>query len=364
MSSGPVLSIYAAVEPGNHDATRQRIEDSLKATLAPPEFIQATLDDLDPIPGDGTLVYFRSQDVEERIELERRLPVVEPQTGRVMVRFDAEPWLLPLEMTLDGSLRVAVALPTKETCRLFEVHLGEIEELSSKSRIPHEGFTTTDGGSKQVPGQARTPGRDDAHLDRKQDHEDELRKRLYDEVAEDLRALVDERHIDRVLVMGGPSNQAAFLASLPKALEDITLAAQTQPSHPDAPPSEVLAACAPQIETMERERVRGVLDEIEARGVSGVDAVLDALQKGRAQRIVVPWRSDATAFRTDTGYITGDEAKARALMASRGEQPVEMTFDHALAALPHEDVEIVAVSRDDARFLVGNHGGAAAIYRW
>lgn len=361
-SAGPVVTVYAPVSPDTRTAVADRVKASLDGTEAPPELVDAIVDEVAAVARGRTLVLFRSPEREERLELDVELPVIDAQTGKVEARCGSEPWLLPLQMALEDSARYGVVYVDREKYRLFETYLGEIELLAERERLPHEAYETQ-SPPKQVGLQAVTPARDDAHLDRKQDHEEVVRDRLYRSVIGDLQHVVEARQLDVLLVVGTARNVAAFMDLLPKPLADRAVAGASSLSDTDAPPGRVLEALEGEIEGLEQAREQAVLDELEERGISGLEAVLDAVQQGRASSLVVPWHLAGQVFETDTGWLTTDERAARSYSSEGALRTVALP-DAVARLLRGQDFELEVMSGDRADILRNRHQGIAALRRW
>jgi peptide subunit release factor 1 (eRF1) len=360
-SEAPVVSVYAPVGPEMRDALATRVNTTLGEASAPAELVEGVLSDLAEAGRGRTLAVFRTPTVAERLELETELPVTDRQTGRVEARCDDRPYLLPLEMAFATNTRVGLVYVDRERFRLFETFLGHIEEIEHEGRIPHEAYTTTPT-PKQVPEADAT--RDDAHKDRQQDHEAELRDRLYRELAPELAKIADERGFQALLVIGTARNVAAFLDHLPKALADIAVPSSSSLPNPDAAPPAVLDAVADEIAELEASRERSVLEQLQEVGISGLDPVLTALQENRVDTLVLPWDLDGQVYRARSGYVAADLATCQR-MDPQGGPPKPARLSDALEELMLRfDPKLSIMTGNRAERLGNEHGGIAALPRW
>ena len=363
---GSVLSIYARVPPGSREDLAEHVKVSLDGVDAPPDLVARARSVFSRPPRGRTVALFVAQGADEQVRLDVELPVAgQARSELVEARVGEQPWLLPLEKALGRTPPTAVVYVDRERCRMFRAHMGQAEELEVTQRIPHEGFETTPAPRQGPAPGGEAPARDDAHHDRKQRHEAHLRDQMYREVVERLNALVDEEGAESILVVGTAKNVAAFLSLLPVRLADRAVAGGSSFPDPDLAPERIPEVLRDDLEGIAKARQQRRLDALRESGRSGLESVLEAAQEGRAERIVVPWVSEAaTVYRAADGFMTTRPERARALDRAAG--PVdEIGVDDALAELaPRFGIAVEAVDDEASARLKAEHEGIAALLRW
>lgn len=363
-AEGPVLSLYARIPPAARPSIKEHAKGALAQVDAPAALVERALAAFDELPHARTAAFFfggKNGELMERVEMQAELPVTHERKGLVEARCQPSPWVLPLEMALGGSASTAICIVGSERCRVLRTTLGEIEEVFAEDRMPHEAFEVP-----SVPKQTPNPGdvapaRDDAHRDRQQQHEAEMRSRLHREVVDQLAADARERALDLILVVGTPDNVAAFTEVLPPNLAHRMVVSETGLPHPDVSPHEVLETLRSEVSKARMSLRTEILSEARESGVSGAAKVLEAAQQGRIRQVLVPWHLAGTAFRGKNGIFTAHEDKAREF--SDGFEEVELM--DALAELaPKFSIEVVGLRGELGQRVESDFGGIAATARW
>ncbi len=185
-------------------------------------------------------------------------------------------YLRPVLEALDEYERYAVVLTDKKRARIFTSYLGELVEHTDL--ISDTGTRTQTTGTDRWWSQKR--------FQRHHDQEVALHAKRVVDALHDLSLRVP---FDR-LIVGGPQEAATQVAKLlPRRLHGKLVKTVAMPV--TASPSEVQARVAEVQEEMERqqelEMVEGLLSELHASGkaVSGVEAVVDAVNEGRVWKL-------------------------------------------------------------------------------
>jgi len=151
---GPVLSLYVDVNPAKPEnagrAYALRAKDAIKALEVPGDLSERVLEVLqNQVLEARTAVFFAGEDLFEVLPLQVELPLVnsvktaflDEKAGRYLVdgvlAHWGEPFLLPLVYALDEYERYGIVYVDRERWRVFEVFLGEIEEV-------HDAFLALD----------------------------------------------------------------------------------------------------------------------------------------------------------------------------------------------------------------------------
>jgi hypothetical protein len=132
--ASPVLSLYVDVNPALPEnagrAWFARLKNAVKALPAPPDLTSQIIAKLElERPQARRCVLFASKRLMKKYALHVDLPFVDSTRGRVDARW-GEPYTFPLLYVLDESERHGVVLIDQSKWRVFEIFLGEIEEIA------------------------------------------------------------------------------------------------------------------------------------------------------------------------------------------------------------------------------------------
>ncbi len=369
----PVLSLYLDVNPANpgnlKEGYRIRAEDAMKAAGVPRALIDEVVARFkaDPPHRYGkTLALFAAEDPEDLFEmhfLQVELPLVS-EIDRVIARW-SEPYVAPLLLVKDDYERYAVVYMDRERWRLFEVYMGEIEEVKEAfvgiDTTEWRKLTEPTGGSPDV----GVVGLGKDHFEHRKEA---WVHRFYKKNADLLEKAMAALGAERLILCGPEERRAEFEEVLPKAVAEKVVARLTGLSHPDASPAEVLEHVSEAIEQAEREGELALLERIAEKGVWGIDSVLLALQEGRLYTVAVPW-SPKVLFTTvhrcpGTGFTAVDAEKAQAA-CTPGTTPESVRFDEVLPGLAVTHGARLEFVRGEAeRKLTETMDGIAGLLRW
>jgi hypothetical protein len=385
----PTLSIYADINPARPEnagrAWAKRIKDSLRAL---PEIrdvqgkrdtplydqVLALIDE--ERPHARTLALFATRGlhgrlVVERLDLQVDLPVVDLAHGRVDARW-GEPYLTPLLFAADEYERTGVLFLEGGGWRFFEVFLGELREDTDAFRdIAADEWKELKTLATRIENAAaarreHTGGR----FDKLSPKEREAAKvgiwmhKLYTRLAQVLQKAVDRLAIGRLVLMGQAWQAQHFETFLPRTLRNRVVAHVNAPENAAQPTArDIMARVGPALDSAERAAEMALLDRIQEQpGVWGLDPVLDALQLGRVDVLVLPWSLEANIWRCpQEGAVAATPDIARVFC----ESPVEVALrDHVWQITRDFGAHVEFVRGEPEARLLRDFKGAAALLRW
>lgn len=359
----PVLSLYLDVNPANPDnqgkAPLLRAREAIAATQAPPEIGKQVLEAVERnLPQTHSRVIFATEGWMEIYDLQVDLPLVQGAEARW-----GEPYLTPILYVLDEYDRVGVVYTDSEKWRMFEVYLGEIEELPGAFRAvgPQEWkqFTQDSQGRRYSQGGIHRAAADTDGFERRLEA---WTHRFYKQLAGLLEQTLSERHIQRLVLIGPKAEVQMFKELLPRRLRERVIATLPSLPTPSARAGEVLQRVQEVLEPLERERENRLLDELTERGVAGLDQTLELLQQGRLYLLVAPWNPQGGVYRAPDGWIGSSPAVA---LAYGTDQPKEVELKMILpelAAAYGTRLEFVRGPAEER--LHKDLGGLAGLPRW
>lgn len=359
----PVLSLYLDVNPAKPEnqgkAYLLRAREAIEATQAPPEVGKKVLEALEErLPQARTRVVFAAEGWMDIYDLQVDLPLVQGAEARW-----GEPYLTPILYVLDEYERVGVVYIDSEKWRMFEVFLGEIEELPGAFRAvgPQEWkqLTQDSPGRRYSQGGVHRAAADTDHFERRLEA---WTHRFYKRLAGLLEQTVNERSIQRLVLMGPKAEVEVFKELLPRRLRERVAATLPSLPTPNAQAGEVLKRVQEVLEPLERERENKLLDELVERGVGGLDQTLELLQQGRLYLLVAPWNPQDKVYRAPDGWVGSSPAVAQAHGADQPEEVELKLVLPELAAAYGTRLEFVR-GPAEAR-LHKELGGLAGLLRW
>lgn len=375
---GPILSLYVDVNPAKPEnagrAYALRAKDAMKALNVPEGLSERVLEVLkNQVLEARTAVFFAGEDLFEVLLLQVELPLVnsvktaflDEKAGRYLVdgvlAYFGEPFLLPLVYALDEYERYGVVYVDQEKWRVFEVFLGEIEEV-------HDAFLALDTEawrrlSLDAPGRRFNLGRisGGAAQDLFAKRLEAWEERFYKALAHELEKLAEARGFTRLVLMGPEEHTKLFLGHLPKRLRERVVAELPSLPHPGASPGEVLKRLEPVLEEVERrEEVKFLerLEEAYPKAAFGPE-VLARVQEGRVEVWVLPWHLEQEVYLCQD-FAFADEAQALAYCESPEKKPLAAV----LAPLAVGYATKLEFVRGEAEARLLERGGMAALLRW
>lgn len=381
------LSVYADINPAKPEnlggAWKKRVKSSLKELEAlrepqgkhlPPlyervlELIEAEQ------PEARTFALFAYTDTKgmlyyERLDLHIELPVVNLANGRVEVRY-GKPYLTPLWFAVDEYERIGILVLDEQRWRIFEVYLGEVfEDKDIFASIDAELWARLRQESElfSLSVQALKSGRRFERLstkDRAAARLSDWLQSFYKNMKTLLEKFVDERHIERIVIIGELWQVSHFESYLSQRLLNKLIATlPLWPGSKDEPAQAIWKKVEPAVIASERAKELQLLEKIKNQpGIWGVDPVLDALQLGRVRLWVLPWHLDQTVwYCPDDHYIAATQNIANLLC----QHPIQVSLrDYALDIASAFGTDIDFVCGEAETKLVQEMGGMAALLRW
>jgi len=314
----PVLSLYLDVNPANPDnqgkAYALRARGALEEIGVPPEVSKKVLEKIEHEPPHArSWVIFATQGWLESYNLQVDLPLVQGVEARW-----GEPYLTPMLYLLDEYERVGVVFLDSQKWRMFEVYLGEIEELPGAFRaVPTQEWnrlTQDSAGRRYAEGSIHRAA---ANTDRFERRLATWTHRFYKRMAGLLEQTMTERNIQKLVLVGQKAEVLVLKDLLPRRLRERVLAILPSLPSPLIQASEVLRLVQGVLEPLERERENRLLDEVAERGVAGLDQTLELLQQGGLHLLVAPWNPQGRVYQAPDGWVGGSMEGAVAHGAGR-----------------------------------------------
>ncbi len=359
----PVLSLYLDVNPANPDnrgkAYVLRTRAALEALQTPPEVNKKVLGALErDLPQARNRVIFAAAGWMETYDLQVDLPLVQGVEARW-----GEPYLTPILYLLDEYERIGVVFLDSEKWRMFEVYLGEIEELPGAFRaVPTQDWsqlTQDSAGRRYSQGAVHRAA---ANTDRFERRLEAWTHRFYKRMASLLEQTLSKRDIQRLVLIGQKAEVLVFKELLPRRLRERVLATLPSLPTPLTQAGEVLRLIQGVLEPLERERENRLLDELAERGVAGLDQTLELLQQGGLHLLVAPWNPQGQVYRAPDGWVGGSMEGAVAHGAGHIEDVALKQVLPELAASYGTRLEFVRGPAEERLHKV--FGGLAGLPRW
>jgi peptide chain release factor subunit 1 len=200
------------------------------------------------------------------------------------VWYGETPYTRPLVQALNEYDRYGVVLVDKEKARFFVLSMQNIEELDDTFQTPavrHRRTAGSDHMRSQMVLQRRAATWSGWFLK---------------EVAEILEDVIKKQAINSIFLAGQEDISAELLRLLPKAIAARLVNTVRMPV--TAKGNEVLEICWPQVEAIERQRERGLVEDLVTiahkaqpnleKAVVGLDATLNAVNQARVYRLIYP----------------------------------------------------------------------------
>ncbi len=371
----PVLSLYVDVDPAKPENARKgwlvRVKNTLKDLKVPKTIEDAVYRVLEKDRPEGkTFVIFAAEKEKkvwvEDFTLQVELPVVDLGRGKVEARW-GDPNIAPLIYALDEYERYCVVFLNKKRWRLFEIFLGEIEEIMdvfNEISVDDWRRITADSPSLRFTASRPASSRAGAAVDKFARKIGVWTQRFYKNVARLLEKFVDEHDIGRIILLGVPEETRFFEQYLTRSLREKVVAHLASLPTPEAGVGEVGKKVFPEIERIEREKELELIDQVrEKPGVWGLENVLDALQMGRLYILIVPWKLDCEVWRCrEAGLVFVDEETAKEFCPDEMERVKLRDIIVDLAADYGTRLEFVRGEAE--KILLEQLGGIAGLTRW
>jgi hypothetical protein len=357
-----VVSLYLNSGPAKPDQTLKAVALRVKAALqdveVPGVVVGKVLEKLAELPRGRTQIVVAGGDFVESWSVQVELPLVDG----LEVRYGPL-YLAPLLYALDEFERFGVVLIGPDKARLFEVFMGEVEELPGAfqmydSREWKHLTAGSVGRRSSTPLRMRSGGGNDK--DHYQARLEAWSQRFYKRLEQELEEWAEVRGINRLVLLGAASDTEALASALPRALHE-RVAARLPGSLKHTSVASVLRAVAPEIARYECQREKALVKSVAEAGVGGPDQVLQLLQQGRLRTVVAPWRTRLEVYQSQDGSVFPSQAQA-----PRHNQAVKaVMLKHVLPELAIAKRTRLAFVRGEAEAqLVEQFGGLGGLERY
>jgi hypothetical protein len=385
-SEGPVLSVYADVDPAKPEnacnAWVTRVKNAIrdlpeirdregKRDAPLYDAVMGLLDEARPAA--RTLALFAARGKQgrldvRRVELQVELPVVDLAHGRVEAQW-GEPYLTPLLYAADEYPRVGIVLLEGARWRFYRVFLDEIEEdAAAFAEISAPDWAAIEEAARRIENISEARLKAGGKLDKLSPKDRAAAKvsawlhKLYLRLARLLQRAAAGS--ERLVLVGMPWQVSHFEGYLERGLRARVVARLPLPG--DAArttPRKLFDFVLPALQQAERAAESALLDRIAAQpGIWGFDPVLDALQLGRVEVLVLPWSVHGTIWHCpDDEFFAGSRQVAESVCA----QPVEVPLRARVWRLARDfGARVEFVRGEPEQRLQREFGGIAALLRW
>ncbi|QYJ14570.1 hypothetical protein Rxycam_00372 [Rubrobacter xylanophilus DSM 9941] len=295
----PVLSVYLNTNPAapenRNKAYVLRLKDALKELGVSRELSDTVLRQVEERQRLGrTLVLFASR--------EGKTEAFSLQTEMSEEILWGEPHLAPLQLVIDEYQPTGVVLVDAKRFRFFVTSLGQIEEELGAANV----FDTAGWREVTISPSSASPqgGMAQDLFERRVEAQT---KRFYKELGEEIRRLVAQFGIKRLILAGPEERTAAFAEALPSEVSRLVGGRAHLPT--GASEAEVLRRVSEMEERLEREEERALLTQARERGVYGLPETLEALAEGRVHMLIVPWPFSGEVAWCDSCSLAVDRAR-------------------------------------------------------
>ncbi|MDP9021617.1 MAG: VLRF1 family aeRF1-type release factor [Actinomycetota bacterium] len=280
---------------------------------------------------------------------------------RERVVLDRTAYVRPLITALDEGRAAGIAVVHRRGVRLLEWSLGECEELTSEEfTIGGRLWRKKSGPAPAQPLDTRPGGQ------RRDEFEERVYENLLRFVRERARDVADEansRGWDRLILAGDPRLTKPFAEELhPAGGEQLEI---TDLSWEDEAPNVIAEQAWDIFRTLRTARARRLVEEARDRtlsggaGALGLGDVLDSLNEGRVDVLLVDADASFQGYRTEDGLLYADATHPAARDGVEEpllvERMIERALDTSANAVPVEA---------EAAELLRDHDGVAAVLRW
>lgn len=313
LPSSDVLTVVCQVNPANDmnqgGAARIRTKNALSALTVPSLLSEAVLDDLSEAQhATRSRAYFLWN---EHGHLKGQ--VVDSQLKLPEIAVYGPPDLESLYFALESNPRSIIALVDSEWERIFEVHLGGINELYRLENVMENDYgflehavhgptqTDLEGTDPHHDSSRRLISRDTGN-DGTQEKEEQQDQLFHNALVERLLRFRQVIPFERLLIAGPVRARAAFKAELTPGLEQ-AFAGEFAVAG-DSTPAQVLQAAQSTLEAAQHNADQAILENARENGFRGPEATLTALQEGSVYDLVMVGNGSSLPVWRDTqGYV-------------------------------------------------------------
>jgi hypothetical protein len=369
----PVLSLYLDVNPANPANTQKafvlRAREALRELDLDKAYIGRITTRLSQdfvIPEGRTLAIFAGEDPDaffNHYYLQTDLPLLDLSDGALA--HWGKPFVAPLLFALDQLERYAARYVSEDRARLFEVFLGQIEELQDFVRIvdTDEWRPYREARRSPLTAGGNVAARGGADTDRFEDRMEEATARLYRSLLPHFERTVREEEIDRIILIGLDEAVSTFEGLLKPEFAKMVVARLAPPANPSGGAHEWLPLVSDVIGKVESEHEMALLDRIRETGVWGVQETLTMLQEHRLSTLVIPWKVDLNVYASESGRIAATLAEAEVM--SPGEEFRLVPLLEVLPRVVADSSTVLEFVENEVEVrLTEEFGGMAGVKRW
>ncbi|HOT63949.1 MAG TPA: VLRF1 family aeRF1-type release factor [Dysgonamonadaceae bacterium] len=328
----PILSVYCNVNPANPENYGKGWFIRLKNTLKEMAELDIRLkkektfyDELVTFIGQiqteaRTLALFawineKGKLSIEHFELQVDLPMVDLASGRIEAHY-GKPYLLPILYAFDKYRRIGVLHICGSRWGFYKIFLNEIKEITETfAEITPEEWKEFNENAKIIESgvmEERTFNDKLKFKDRQKAKLQTLTHKLYRRLAEMMEKSVHELEIERLILMGDDWQVKLFENYLNRPLRELVIGHASNPLSIENPSSkDILDRVIPMLrEAEDREELQIINEAKSPQGICGLQNVLDALQMGRLQILILPCDLQATVFKCNDGLVFATKEEA------------------------------------------------------
>ncbi|MFY9597818.1 MAG: VLRF1 family aeRF1-type release factor [Dysgonamonadaceae bacterium] len=329
----PVLSVYCNVNPADPENFGRAWYVRLKNTLKSMDELKIRLkkgktfyDELiifiDQIRVEArTLALFawvndKNELEVEHFELQVELPVVDVVRGRVEAHF-GKPYVLPILYAFDEYGRVGVVHVSSRKWRFYEVFLNEIKEATETfAEITPDEWNEFNEYAQIIESgvlDERTFRDKLKFKDKQKAKLQTLSHKLYIRLAQMLEKSIHDLEIDRLILMGNDWQVKLFENYLNRHIRELIIGYAPRLSNIENPSTkEILERVTPILrKAEEREEMQLIADAQSPKGVCGLQNVLEDIQMGRLQVLILPWDLHAKVYKCKDEMIFANPEEAQ-----------------------------------------------------
>jgi|GEM_PF-4645799 len=368
-----VVHTNPAVVDNEANGLHTRVKSLMTEAGVPPTVMNRVLDDLqDARTTYGkSAFYLATEDSLERYDVQVDLPE----------RFHyGRPLKSMVANILEFMPSVGVLAVDREWARFFVLEQGELMELRRRENVrlnDGDRWDTIVSATRHVPGVQGSGGagrgqpgsgpRSDSGYDLFEAREAAAQQRFYNDMAQQLSKLMQERHLKHLVLVGPVQRIADFKAEIPdKAPFEIIGTTNVSSGVGWADPEAILERVVPMVEQLREDEEERLLERIQEHGVMEVERLLEMIQQNRIYLLVIPEDgSQMHVYRShnrDVPYFTSKNVTESPVDGSLMER---VTLEEILPDFVRlYGVDVRRVRGDHAEKLVKHYGGLAGLPRF
>lgn len=345
----PVLSLYAntnwADPSSSPDAVVARVKNTLRELNVPESLAKRVVNHFKySLPRSRVTAVFANQTELEVVPF--HLEFIHDASQDHVEASYGEPYLTPLVAASERPPHLVVHAERDEV-RLFELFMGQAKQLRHevRARTPAEEdhLKTSDKrlprGLQHATPVARSPltagnvqnqpkylaDRGDAATQLAHERITHLQKLFYQNIAEGLPELLNERGAEHVVLMGPERDAHLFRSTLAPQVDERVVAVEANTPGDEPTTTLIERTLLPVVEEVEREQRQELVAEIVEDGVTGAERCLKELQQGRLYTLAIFLGDHRHLFiNRPSGYVATTRSDAAKADAAGSVEPIEL----------------------------------------